>query len=58
MRTEEQDFEDLEKKIGVKTIDCRNDVTPIIRSWFHETFGYMADDCSILLRWNERYQND
>ncbi len=58
MRTEDQDFEDLEKKIGVKTIDCRNDVTPIMRSWFLETFGYMADDCSILLRWNERYQND
>ncbi len=59
MRTEDQDFEDLEKMMGnVKTIDCRKQVTPEMRKWFHTTFGYMADDCSVLMRWNERYQNE
>ncbi len=33
MRTEDQEFEELEKKIGAETVDC-----------------------SVLTRWNERYQ--
>ena len=56
MRTEEQDWEDLEKKIGAKTTDCRNQVTPQMREWFRDIFGYKADDRSVLTRWNERYQ--
>ncbi len=59
MRTEDQDFEDLEKKIGnVKTIDCRGEVTVEMRTWFFDTQGWYADDCEVLKRWNERYQND
>ena len=86
MRTEDQEFEDLEKKIGnVKTIDCTSKiimctypdcncpfdmgadnkclrgyphVTPTMRTWFFNTQGWYADDCEVLRRWNERYQND
>ena len=46
-------FEELEKKIGAKTIDIR---TPIKekRRWFVEKFGYCADDESVKMRWEER----
>ena len=56
MRTEDQEFEDLEKKLDAETIDCRNQVTPEMRSWFMETYDHAADDCSVLARWNERFQ--
>ena len=57
MRTEDEEFEDLEKKLGnVKTLDCRNQVTPEMRSWFMETYDHAADDCSVLMRYNERFK--
>ncbi len=85
MRTEEQDWEDLEKKLNPKTTDCRKqtimctypecncpfdmgadnlclrgypNVTSQMRNWFMETFGYAADDCSVLTRFNERFKNE
>ena len=53
---EEVEWQKLEKKLEPETIDCRSRVKPKMRKWFHTTFGYMADDCSVLMRWNERYQ--
>ncbi len=56
MRTEDQEFEELEKKIGAETVDCRNQVTSEMREWFMATYDHAADDCTVLTRWNERYQ--
>ncbi len=53
---EEVEWQKLEKKLDAKTINCR--ATPEMRDWFQTTFGYKADDCSVIMRWNERYQND
>jgi len=54
MRTEEQEWEDLEKRIGADTIDYRSEVTASMRWWFREKFGFCADDSSVLKKWNER----
>ena len=55
---EEVEWQALEKKLDAKTINCRNQVTPEMRSWFMETYDHAADNCSVLARWNERFQND
>lgn len=54
MRTEEEDFKELEEKIGSKTIDCRKEVTAEMRKWFRDRFEFCADDCSVLKRWKEK----
>ena len=53
---EEIEWTKLEKKIGSKTIDCRQVVTPDMRKWFREKFGYAADDCSVLMKWDESHE--
>ena len=50
---EEEEWTKLEKKIGSKTIDCRKNVTPNMRAWYFEKYGHYADDCSILMKWEE-----
>lgn len=40
-------------KIGA-SMTTKDKVTPEMRSWFRETFGYMADDESIQIKWDEK----
>ena len=51
MGTLDQEFEDLEERIGAETIDCREITTREMRVWFFHTYGYMADDCEVLKEW-------
>ena len=55
-------FDELEKKIGAKTIDVRGEqrehcgkckVSSAMRKWFRKVYRYMADDCSIAKRFWE-----
>lgn len=60
MQTEDQAFEELERKIGSETIDLRPEVDPMIskRTWFRETQGWMADDVTVCKFWNEAHLRD
>jgi len=58
MRTEDQEFEELEKRIGAKTIDLRATVTSKMRIWYRDTFRKMADDLSILAAWSRKEKEE
>ena len=58
MRTEDQDFEDLEKKIGAHTTDLRPKATEEQRTWFFNEHGWYAPDADVMKAWHKRIEND
>ena len=54
MRTEEQEFLELEKKLDAKTIDCKERATQEMREWFFDKEGWFASDNVIIKKWRER----
>ena len=57
MMTEDRAWQELEKKIGAETVDCRNQVTPNMRAWFRDKFDHKADDETICKKWREENDN-
>lgn len=51
---EDRQWDELEKKIGAETIDCRPcKVSAFVRKWFKDKFGYTADDKIIYGEWRK-----